>query len=118
MNIVDTKDGVLFAVIAPGGFRILSAIDQVAKSYAMDLTITSGSDGVHSGPNDPHHRGEAYDLRTHDMTPQQKTDVLDKIMAILGYDCFYGFLESPGTDNEHIHIQVKKGTVYPPDPTT
>ena len=118
MNVVRVKDGALFAEIAPGGFRILSAIDQTARSYGLDLTITSGTDGLHSGPNDPHHRGEAYDLRTHDMTSQQKQDVLDKIMALLGWDCFYGFLESPGTDNEHIHVQVKKGSAYPPDPTS
>ena len=115
MNVVQVKDGVLFSVIAAGGFRILSAIDQVSKSYAMDLTITSGTDGMHSGPADPHHKGEAYDLRTHDMTQQQKQDVLDKIMALLGWDCFYGFIESPGTDNEHIHVQVKKNTTYPPE---
>ena len=35
-------------------------------------------------------------------------------MLILGWDNFYGFLESPATDNEHWHFQVKKGTVYPP----
>jgi hypothetical protein len=34
-------------------------------------------------------------------------------MTYLGWDRFYGFLESPGTDNEHFHVQVKKGTVYP-----
>ena len=118
MNVIRVKDGVQFSVIAPGGFRILSAIDQVARSYALDLTITSGTDGAHSGPNDPHHRGEAYDIRTHDMTAQQKQDVLDKLMALLGYDCFYGFIEAPGTDNEHIHCQVKRGTTYPPDPTS
>lgn len=115
MNVVLVKDNVLFTKIAPGGFRILSAIDQVAAAYALDLTITSGCDGMHSGPSDPHHRGEAYDLRTHDMTAQQKQDVLDKLMALLGYEHFYGFLESPGTDNEHIHVQVKKGTQYPPE---
>lgn len=116
MNVIRLKPDVVFTDIAPGGFRILSAIDQTAKALGMDLTITSACDGMHSGPLDPHHRGEAYDLRTHDLTVQQKQDVLDKIMAILGYDYFYGFLESPDTDNEHIHVQVKRGTKFPPDP--
>ena len=81
----------------------------------MDLTITSGTDAAleHSGPNDPHHRGEAYDIRTHDLTEQQKASVLSALMAVLGWDRFYAFIEAPDTENEHIHLQVKKGTTYP-----
>ena|SRR5258708_40052258 len=113
-GVVRVKPGVLFTVIAPGGFRILSAIDQTAYTLGIDLTITSACDGEHSGPDDPHHRGEAYDIRTHDLTIEQKNDILNEIMNnIFDWDHFYGFLESPDTDNEHIHIQVKKGTVYP-----
>ena len=108
---VRVKPGVEFAVIAPGGFVILAAIQETAISLSHDLTITSGTDGEHSGPNDPHHRGEAYDIRTHDLL--DKSAALDKIESILG-DKFFAFLEDPGTDNEHIHAQVKKGTTYPP----
>ena len=110
-----TKSGVLFTMIAPGGFRILSAIDQVAAELDVDLVITSACDGEHSGPNDPHHRGEADDVRSHDFTDDQKAQILSAIMKKLG-PAFYGFLESPGTDNEHFHFQVRKGTTYP-DPT-
>lgn len=111
--VVRSKANVLFTLIAPAGFRILSAIDQTAKKLECDLIITSGCDGAHSGPNDPHHRGEAYDLRSHDFATEQKDLILAQIMNYLGWDHFYGFLESPGTDNEHFHFQVKKGTVYP-----
>lgn len=114
MSCVYTKSGVLFALIAPGGFRILSAIDQTAAKLGVDLIITSGTDGLHSGAEDPHHRGEAYDVRSHEFTADEKDKVLAQIMLILGWDNFYGFLESPATDNEHWHFQVKKGTVYPP----
>jgi hypothetical protein len=110
--VVRVKSGVLFTVIAPGGFRILSAIDQVAATLNSDLTITSACDGEHSGPADPHHRGEAYDIRSHDFSAEQKQLVLSELTTTLG-DRFYGFLESPGTENEHFHIQVAKGTVYP-----
>lgn len=106
------KQNVLFSQIAPGGFRILSAIDQAAAKLDLDLIITSGTDGTHSGPNDPHHRGEAYDVRSHDFIPDQKDKVLAEILNILG-TAFFGFLESPNTDNEHFHFQVKKGTTYP-----
>jgi hypothetical protein len=114
MPCVYTKSGVLFTLIAPGGFRILSAIDQTTSQLGLDLIITSGTDGVHSGPDDPHHRGEAYDVRSHEFTPDEKDKILAQIMTILEWNYFYGFLEDPGTDNEHWHIQVKKGTVYPP----
>ena len=116
MSVIYVKDGVEFLVIAPGGFVLLSAIQRTATSLGLDLTITSGTDGEHSGPNDPHHRGEAYDVRTHGMTPQQKSAVVNSISAFAGPG-FYVFLESPGTDNEHIHGQVAKGTTYPPQET-
>ena len=113
MNVIRVKPGVEFKVIAPGGFAILSAIYQAAVKVGVDLTITSGSDAEHSGPNDPHHSGQAYDVRTHDLTQDQKGCVLNWIMMVLGWERFYGFIESPNTDVEHIHVQVKKGTSYP-----
>ena len=113
MGCLYPKDGVLFTKIAQGGFRILSALEQTAMKLGLDLVITSACDGAHSGLNDPHHRGEAYDVRSHDFTPEQKDKLLAEIMAILGWVYFYGFLESPGTDNEHFHFQVAKGKVYP-----
>ena len=63
-GVITTKEGVLFQKIAPAGFRILSAIDQVSQALSVNLVITSGTDGEHSGPNDPHHRGEAFDVRS------------------------------------------------------
>lgn len=112
MGCIYVKSGVLFSLIAPGGFRIISAIDQTSAALNLDLVLTSACDGMHSGPDDPHHRGEAYDLRSHDFTDDQKSTILSEVMRTLG-DKFFGFLESPGTDNEHFHFQVKKGTVYP-----
>ena len=121
MGVVRVKPGVEFATIAPGGFCILSAIEQTAKKVLLsdagepisqDLEITSGTDGEHSGPNDPHKRGEAYDVRSHDLGAL-KEKVIANITGILGWDHFYAFIEAPGTPNEHFHIQVKKGTVYP-----
>lgn len=112
-RVVIVKDGVLFTKIAPGGFRILEAITRTARQVGFDLTITSACDGEHSGPNDPHHRGEAYDVRSHDLSDAQKSQVLSSLVAQLSPGSFFFFLESPGTDNEHFHIQVKKGTVYP-----
>jgi hypothetical protein len=108
---VRCKNGVQFLVIAPGGFRILAAIEFAAGHIAHDLTITSGTDGTHSGPEDPHGRGEAYDVRSHDLPDKQLA--LDAIMSFLGDVRFYGFLEAPETEGEHIHVQVRHNLQYP-----
>jgi hypothetical protein len=113
ISVVRTKPGVSFAQIAPAGFRILAAIDRAACTLGFDLTVTSACDGAHSGPNDPHHRGEAYDVRSHDLSLEHKLQVLSAIMATLGGERFFGFIEDCDTENEHFHFQVKKGTAYP-----
>src|SRR5271157_3264171 len=101
MGVVRVKNGVQFTKIAPGGFRILSALDVVAESLSYDLTITSACDGEHSGPSDPHHRGEAYDVRVHDLL--DKDAVLKALKFELGDKHFFAFLEDSNAPNEHIH---------------
>jgi hypothetical protein len=112
MGVLRVKDGVKFEKIAPGGFEILRALTSAASASSYDIFITSGTDGEHSGPNDPHHRGEAYDVRTRGVP--DKNILLAMIKSRLLFDQFYCFLEDPDTDNENIHCQVKKGTTYPP----
>ena len=115
MAVVRYKDGVQFTKISPGGFRIIAALDHIAALGTEDITISSACDGAHSGPADPHHRGEALDVRTHGLADKQKT--LDTLKGILG-PAFYAFLEDPGLPNEHIHCQVKKGSIFPPEDAT
>jgi len=112
VNVVRVKPGVEFTVIAPGGMRMLAALVIVAMRLSLDLTVTSACDGEHSGIDDPHHRGEAYDVRTHTLNDPQA--VLTALQSELGLR-FYAFLEDPGTDNEHLHMQAAKGTNYPPE---
>jgi hypothetical protein len=107
-----TKPGVEFTTIRPAGFLILQALKQASKQLGVDLMITSACDGTHSGPSDPHHSGEAYDVRSHDLAPELRPKVVDAVMAILGRERFYAFLESPNTSDEHIHIQRRKGTTF------
>ncbi len=113
VRVVKVKDGVTFTKIAPAGFRILNAIETTARRAGFDLVITSACDGLHSGPDDPHRRGEAYDVRSQGFTPDQKLVILNCFLALLPADQFYCFLEAPNTSNEHWHLQIKKGTVYP-----
>jgi hypothetical protein len=130
-KVITVKPGVLFTTIAPAGFRLLGAIELAARRAGVDLTITSACDGAHSGPDDPHHRGEAYDIRSHDLPEPLKHTVLAEIMRACNDDgaapataaagiagglvtsTFFGFLEAVGTDNEHIHVQVRQNRSYP-----
>lgn len=123
------KPGVTFVdPIPPAGQAILGAIKAVAAGLPYDLTITSGSDGIHSGPSDPHHFGNAYDVRSHDLPSiQEKADVLRAVMCRLAtHDeeplaqdgglvthCFFGWLEAEGQPNEHFHWQLRHGVTYP-----
>lgn len=108
---VRVKEGVQFKMGAPGGFVILGAFLHAAQAIAHDITITSGADGTHSGPEDPHFKGEAYDCRIHDLPDPQ---LALKAMQDFAGDRFFFWIEDAGQDNAHIHGQVKKGTIYPP----
>lgn len=109
---VRVKAGVEFAIVAPAGFVILTAIKQASKDLGIDLTITSGTDGAHSGPKDPHKTGEAYDVRSHDFSHEQKMAVLRAVMGSLEVGRFYGFLEGMNGPDEHFHFQRSKGTTF------
>jgi hypothetical protein len=130
-GVVLVKPGVSFTTIAPAGFRLLAAIERAARALHVELTITSACDGEHSGLNDPHHRGEAYDVRTHTFTESMKDAILRVLLNELRDDVdglvaplvdvprslattrFFGFVEQPGAPNEHLHVQLRRGRVYP-----
>lgn len=104
------RPGVTFS-FAPAGFRILEALKTASKSLGIPVTITSGSDGVHSSPTDPHYSGQAYDIRTKDMPPSVKPVFIQTVLTLLGPQ-FSGFLEDPSSSNEHFHVQRASNTVY------
>ena len=113
MNYIRTKEGVKFDTIAPGGFRILAALWKAAQVSSMDIVITAATDGVHSGPYDPHYRGQAYDIRTIGLAPDVVEHLQSWLQAELGPD-FTVIMETAGphTTAPHIHVQVKKDVVY------
>lgn len=119
---------VRFDTIAPAGFRILAAVDAVAKLWSSDVFITSGTEGTHSGPNDPHKTGEAYDFECRLWPYERKRLFVQMVLELLVEhqaehaenignqwftSRFFGQIEDLGGPNEHIHIQRRKGTVYP-----
>jgi hypothetical protein len=128
-NVLRFKPGVLpITHLAPAGMRILAVLEHCARNLIMhDLTITC-ADKEHP-ETDPHSTGEAYDVRTHDLTDSQKEHVLLAVMNNLsdggdtdpitpkdgGYvtERFFGWLEHKGQPNEHLHFQRRNHTVYP-----
>lgn len=116
-----TKPGVQYTIIAPGGQKILDALKIVCSKKDFNLTVTSACDGIHSGPADPHHSGNAYDVRSKDV--EDKQGVLLAVMSELGAptpssggyvtEKFFGWLEQADTDNEHFHFQLRHGQTYP-----
>lgn len=107
----DATHKVRFTKISPAGFHILSALEMTALRLGQDLVITSACDGTHTGPEDPHPLGRAYDVRTHDH-PEPKR-VVEVTQLYLGTEKFYAFLENAGTPNEHMHVQLRHGIMYP-----
>jgi hypothetical protein len=99
----------------------------VARQVQHDLTITCGRGG--HPPTDPHSQGSAYDVRTKDVPASLKADlphlILNELMeandqGIMGVSIgfatklFYVQQEDLNGPNEHLHVQLRNGRVYPP----
>jgi hypothetical protein len=115
MGQIRVKDGVIFGTeLAAAGCQILSVLKSLVQGYDFDVTITSARDGAHSGPDDPHHSGEAFDLRINDLTPAQASRLLHDLQTGLYREPrrFFAFLEASGTSNQHLHVQRRSGTTY------
>ena len=111
-------DTVRLAVIVPATVRLLDAVVKVAATLddVDAVVITSGSDGEHSGPSDPHHLGRALDLRSHNFPDAEaKSAFVGALTHELG-ERFFVFLEDGGTANEHVHVQLRRFLDYPPPP--
>lgn len=119
------KPGVSLVVIAPAGFRILSALDVTARRLKITLTLTCGCDSHPA--NDPHSTGEAYDVRTHGLADDRKRQLLKSLMDELSSDTndtpqpasgglgtlhFWGWIENLGQITEHLHVQRRNNTTY------
>jgi hypothetical protein len=113
------KDGATFRQITPALIRILGALESVVlegralvPGLPPDLVITSVNDSAHA-PTSRHYRDEALDLRSKSFpTRASKDTFLKTLQARLGAQ-FTVLFENEHTDNEHFHVQVRKGGVYP-----
>lgn len=117
---------VTFERIAPGGFRILAALDDATQTIGQDLTITAGTNDHATGR---HPLGEAFDIRSKDLDVATILRVYDVLHVRLG-PLFTVLYETPTVPSdarlrpiatvnpkasaEHFHVQVKRHTDYPP----
>jgi hypothetical protein len=124
--VLRVKPSVVFATIRPGGFRLIAALDTATRVMGQDLLISCGTEG--HAFDDPHTRGEAVDLSVNGFAEGQILALVDYLRKQLGpsFTVLYevptkpsGVLASmayvnPGATAPHLHLQVKKGVVYPP----
>lgn len=96
------KPGVLLAS-TPQVATIRAAVNRVWSKRGLTATITSGLDGTHKRQS-KHYEGLAEDYRTKDLPQAWKLPMFEEVRLILGSDYDVVF-ESPGTDNEHLHVE-------------
>lgn len=84
---------------------ILSTIESIFIKQGFSLTLTCTTGG-HS-ELDPHSYGYAVDIRTHNIPVGIQRSLVAAIQQSIG-PTYYIKLETPGTPNEHIHVQVRK----------
>lgn len=129
MHVVLFKPGAEPKFIAPAGACILNALSKAAVAYGTDLEITCSTGG--HAPDDPHTSGEAYDVSVNGVP---STDVIRRMGFLRGNlgELFTVLYETPhappcaelrsiafvnpDATAPHLHVQRKKGTVYPPSP--
>jgi hypothetical protein len=102
---INTKPGVVFKVFTVEILQLLLIVDEIWKSTTgRTPTVTSANDSTHM-TGSKHYINMAIDLRSQDLSVQQKDIVFKALQDRLhpmGYDVI---LESRGKQNEHFHIE-------------
>ena len=94
--------------VSPHGVRpeIVLALQIAAPlfaEYEADCVITSMTEGEHTATT-LHHKGLAVDLRSHHLSQTDKLGLVDDLRDLLP-PYYEVYLEDPGGNNEHIHIE-------------
>jgi len=110
------KDSVRFKIWTHALDQILDTLLLIdEKKYEwmpLDIIVTSVNDSQHMLTS-RHYKNEAIDVRSHNFKNEEnKYLFIEKLNYYLGPK-FTVLYESIGQPNEHFHIQVKKGEVYP-----
>ncbi len=108
---VTTKPGVVMA-FSPAIMHMLKKLVEWSDRNKLDLVITSGIDGKHSA-NSKHYTSQALDVRSKNFPNEETKYRFVREMARMLGPQFFIFLEVPGKDNEHFHMQVARGGTFP-----
>lgn len=105
------RDGATFKVITPAMIRMLDALFTISERTKFEIVITSVNDSTHMTTS-KHYKDMAIDFRSHSFTSAQKALIQQHVRELLGPK-FTLLLEDAGKPNEHFHLQVTMGMVYP-----
>lgn len=107
---------VIFTELTPALAYMLYALEKFHRTNKVDqptdLVITSMNDSLHMS-NSRHYMNEAIDLRSKNFKSQEDKETFRYELELTLGPFFTVILENEGTENEHFHIQVKKGLKYP-----
>ena len=122
------KDSVRIVNIQAGLAFIIFALEEYCRlnlGLPDEIVITSIGDGKHL-PKSKHYIGEALDIRSHNFKSREDKRYFRSMFErfinghpLLGFyhptrfNKFRVLLENESTDNEHFHVQVKKGEKFP-----
>lgn len=104
------KQGVLLTNVCPQMILVIQVVNEIYKSHGIHETwITSCDDSQH-GPTTLHGKGRALDFRIHNVPEPLRAPIVSKLKACLndktnGGKEFEVYWESPGTENEHLHVE-------------
>jgi hypothetical protein len=104
---INCKPSVRFTVLRREMWKVFPIIEEIWQRKATVATITCGTEA--HGQDDPHTQGFAIDVRSKNLPSDEiRHEVLYELRSSLGED-YTVLLEYEGQDNEHYHIQIKKG---------
>jgi hypothetical protein len=113
---IQTKSrSVVFTELTPALAHILYALEQFHRTGKVEqpevLVITSINDSTHMDGS-RHYTNEAIDIRSKNFHSRESKRIFRiELEKFLG-PYFRVLLENEGSENEHFHIQVKRGFVY------
>lgn len=110
------KSTVRLRKLTPALLFIFNELDKLNQlripNYPDDWMITSVNDSNHL-PNSRHYTDEAIDMRSKNFDNEmRKIEFRDRLQFALGPK-FTVLYENARKVNEHFHIQVRKGQVFP-----
>lgn len=126
------KPGTSLKLLRPAGGVILCALAAAAHILGREVWVSCANEG--HGPTDPHTTGEAFDVSLLGLEEAQVADLVANLFVTGSFtrERFtvlyeyaspldapklealkrYGY-QNPHATAKHLHIQRRKGTVYP-----